>query len=210
MVVALTSDHGVAPSPEVRSSWGNNAGARRVMASDFDRALGVVGPRVQRAGLDPEAFAFDGQTLEVDRRRVAGKERDLLEVARAFAVEARRVPNVQRVDVIDDLARADTVRDATARRWLHMFRPGGDVLVAITLEPFSIFGTGNVATHGSPHDYDARVPIIFWGPGIAPGRKAGSARVVDIAPTLARLLRVKPLEALDGVPLRAALHSPRP
>lgn len=210
VVVALTSDHGVAPSPEIRSSWGNNAKARRVMASDFGPALGALGPRVQRAGLDPEAFAFDGQTLEFDRSRGAGKERALLDVARAFAVEAKRVPGVQRVDVIEDLARADTVRDATARRWLHMFQPGGDVLVAITLEPFSVFGTGNVATHGSPHDYDARVPIIFWGAGITPGRKAGNARVVDMAPTLAELLGIKPLERLDGVPLRSALHPPRP
>jgi arylsulfatase A-like enzyme len=62
----------------------------------------------------------------------------------------------------------------------------------------------NYATHGQLHDYDTQVPIIFWGPGIARGRRAGEARVVDMAPTLAALLGVPPLEALDGraLPLR--------
>ena len=210
LVVALTSDHGVAPSPEVRSTWGDNSKARRVLSDDFGGALAAVAPEVQRQKIDPTLFGFDGQTLEVDRSKTVGKERALLAIARAFAREARKVPNVARVDVIDDLARADTLKDAVARRWLHMFRPGGDALVVITLEPFSIFGTGNVATHGSPYDYDARVPIIFWGAGIAPGRRNDAARVVDIAPTLANVLGVKPLERLDGVALKPALRAPRP
>ncbi|MDH5235069.1 MAG: alkaline phosphatase family protein [Gemmatimonadota bacterium] len=205
VVVALTADHGVAPSPEVQSTFGDNAMARRVMGADFDAALGTVAPVVQRLKLDPTAFGFDGQTLDVDRSKVAGKEKDVLAVARAFAAAARKVGGVERVDVIDDLARADTVRDDIARRWLHMFRPGGEVLVAITLTPYSLFGTSIVATHGSPHDYDARVPIIFWGPGIVPGRSDRIVRVVDMAPTLAALLGVKPTEKLDGVPIRSVL-----
>lgn len=210
VILALTSDHGVAPSPEITSSWGDNSKARRVMAADFTAALTATAPRVARAKVDPALFSFDGQTLEVDRSKAGGKQRELLDVARTFAAEARRVPNVARVDVIDDLARADTVKDATARRWLHMFRPGGDVLVAITLDQFSIFGTANVATHGSPYDYDARVPVILWGAGIAPARHTEEARVVDLAPTLAELLGVKPLERLDGRVLRSALAVPRP
>jgi len=210
LVVALTADHGVAPIPEHRSSWGNNRGARRVVASDFDGAFAAVGGRVAALGLDPQAFTFDGQTLAVDRARVPGKEKQLLEFSRAFAKEAAKVPNVQRADVIDDLARADTVRDHTARRWLHMFRPGGAELVVITLTPYSMFGDSPVATHGSPFDYDARVPIMLWGGPFAAGMKATQARVVDIAPTLAEMLGVKPLEKLDGVPLRAAFRAPTP
>ena len=82
--------------------------------------------------------------------------------------------------------------------------------IFVRATPFSIFATSNVATHGSPYDYDARVPIIFWGAGIAPGRRSEQARVVDIAPTLANVLGVKPLERLDGVVLKSALRAPRP
>ena len=207
IAVALTADHGVAPSPDVRSSWGDNARAVRVFREQFDPALAVLGPLVQRLRLDPTAFGFDGQTLEVDRAKVQGKERAVRDLARAFAREARKVEGVERVDVIDDLATADTVKDAIARRWLHMFRPGGEVLAAITLRPYSYFGQGNTATHGSPHDYDARVPVLFWGARFKPGRIEGDVRVVDIAPTLARLLGVTPLVRLDGHALEQVFRS---
>lgn len=206
VVLALTSDHGVAPSPDVRSAWGDNAKARRVFGADFNDAIAAVAPLVVRSKVDPEAFAFDWLTFEADRAKAKGAERALRDIARAFAKEAAKVPGVLRADVIDDLARADTVRDHYARRWLHMFRPGGNVLVAITLEPYNYYGRGNVATHGSPHDYDARVPVIFWGAPFARGPSAVEARVVDIGPTLAEVLGVRPLERLDGHVVRDALR----
>ena len=198
VIIVLTSDHGVAPSPDVRSTWGDNARATRVFREDFDPALASLSQTVRRHRLASEAFGFDGLTLEVDRSKVVGQEHGVRELARAFAREARKVAGVERVDVIDDLVTADTVKDATARRWLHMFRPGGDVIAAITLRPYNYFGRGNTATHGSPHDYDATVPIIFWGTPFVPGRVRGSVRVVDIAPTLAQLLGISPSERLDG------------
>jgi len=210
IVIALTADHGVAPIPEVRSTWGDNAGAGRVMATDFSPAVAQIAPIVQQSGIDPSAFSFDWLTMEVDRAKVGDKTRELRQVARAFEKEVEKVPGVLRADAIDDLAHADTVKDAYARRWLHMFRPGGEVLVAITLKPYWYYGRGNSATHGSPHDYDAQVPILFWGAPFAGGRVdgPGAARVVDIAPTLASMLGIKPLERLDGKPLRRA-QSPR-
>lgn len=204
VVIALTADHGVAPIPEVRSRWGDNSKAGRLNTGSFERVIQAVAPMVQRAGIPGDAVQLDWGVLEVDRSRTQGKERELLAIARAFAREARRIPGVMRVDVIDDLARVDTVRDTYARRWLHMFRPGGEALAVVTLEPYWLAGTGSIATHGSPHDYDAKVPVIFWGAAFAAGLDTGSARVVDIAPTLAQLLGITPSETLDGVVLSRA------
>ncbi len=53
-------------------------------------------------------------------------------------------------------------------------------------------------SHGSLHDYDRRIPLIFWGPGVEPGVDARPARLVDLAPTLARWLGLDPPEDLDG------------
>ena len=69
-----------------------------------------------------------------------------------------------------------------------MFRPGGDVVAVVTLKPYSVFGKANVATHGSPHDYDAHVPLLFWGAPFPATTTDRFVRVVDIAPTLGRLL----------------------
>jgi predicted AlkP superfamily pyrophosphatase or phosphodiesterase len=57
------------------------------------------------------------------------------------------------------------------------------------------------AQHGSAYDYDRRIPIIFWGPWTGE-RRMDPASTVDIAPTLASELGIKPEEPLDGIPLR--------
>lgn len=211
VIIALTADHGVTPYPGVRTSWGDNSKAVRVTTADIEDALGRASRQVGSSGIDPAAFAFDWPVIEIDRTKAAGKERELRLVARAMAGELRKVKGVGRVDVIDDLARADTVKDDIARRWLHMFRPGGTVLLGITLEPFNVLGRGAGGTHGSPHDADARVPVMFAGAPFAAGvRHEGPARVVDIAPTLARVLGIQPLERLDGRVLDAALRPRTP
>lgn len=58
---------------------------------------------------------------------------------------------------------------------------------------------GFVATHGSPYDYDRRVPILFWRKGMTGFEHAGSVETVDIAPTLAHQIAL-PLTApkVDG------------
>jgi predicted AlkP superfamily pyrophosphatase or phosphodiesterase len=206
IVLALTSDHGVAPIPETRSTFDDNRTAMRVMMEAFDPAMAVLAKRVARAKLPADAFTFDGDVLSVDRKKLPPNgARALPGIAEAFAKEARRVKGVMRADVIDRLATADTVKDHIGRRWLHMYRPGSEALVGITLTPFSYRGNSGSATHGTPHDYDARVPIIFWGAPFTAGRRQETARVVDIAPTLAEVIGVRPLQKLDGVSLKAVI-----
>lgn len=207
IVLALTADHGVAPIPETRSSFGDNRKAMRVMPEAFDQAKEVLATRAAKAGIPAEAFRWEGDVLTIDRAKVpAGAQGAVPGIAAAFAKAVKRVKGVQRADVFDRLASADTVKDDIARRWLHMYRPGGEVLVAVTLTPYSYWGNSGSATHGSPHDYDARVPIIFWGKPFTPGRRTERARVVDIAPTLAEVVGVRPLERLDGVSLTAIIR----
>ena len=48
--------------------------------------------------------------------------------------------------------------------------------------------THYVATHGSPWDYDRRVPILFWRPGASGTTIEQSAETTDILPTLAGMI----------------------
>jgi predicted AlkP superfamily pyrophosphatase or phosphodiesterase len=58
---------------------------------------------------------------------------------------------------------------------------------------------GYVATHGSPYDYDRRVPILFWRKGMTGFEHTGSVETVDIVPTLAHQIAL-PLtgQKVDG------------
>ena len=68
----------------------------------------------------------------------------------------------------------------------------GDLLVLlkprVTPIPLSVAATSYIATHGSPWDYDRRVPMLFWRKGLAPFEQPNSVETVDILPTLAALI----------------------
>jgi arylsulfatase A-like enzyme len=195
VVIALTGDHGVAPYPDIRSPYYANGDAQRVNQAPAWR---LVYERMLAAGIDTAAAHYDDgfRVRDAEAFRRAGKDADAF--AALWVREMRRVNGVLRADLLTDLARADTVNDAIARQWLHMFTPDGPVRAVATLTPFSYWTGITYATHGQPHDYDTRVPVLFWGAGISAGRRGTPARVVDMAPTLAQWLGVRPLERVDG------------
>ena len=95
----------------------------------------------------------------------------------------------------------------TARSDLVVGGAAGELVdMVTTLTRYSYWGTGAVATHGSPYDQDASVPIIFYGPWVKPGRYNEFARTVDIGVTLAAIAGVKPTEKVDGVILKSAIR----
>jgi predicted AlkP superfamily pyrophosphatase or phosphodiesterase len=66
-----------------------------------------------------------------------------------------------------------------------------------------------IATHGSAWDYDRRVPILFWWPGIRGFEQPGAVETVDIAPTLADLVGLKVTPPLmDGRVLQLQVLKP--
>jgi arylsulfatase A-like enzyme len=208
IVVALTADHGVNPYPEVRSRYDNNAGAGRVSAGEL---LAVARRALRDAKVDTTALRFVEGMFHVDRPALAAARVSPDRVAESIAAALRRVNGVLRADTRRSLARADTARESIPRRWLHMVEPSYPADVFVTLRPHWDWAGGPpIANHGSPHDYDARVPVAFFGAGVRAGQHRASARVVDIAPTLAFIAGVRPLEPTDGRVLQAVLARPRP
>jgi predicted AlkP superfamily pyrophosphatase or phosphodiesterase len=196
LLVALTADHGVSPFPTLKSPIYPNGAAKRVTLEAPWRAFQQ---RLLSRGIDTAAVAIEEGMVVVlrpDAFAAAGTSADVMlrELGRDFV----RVQGVQRADLMTDLANADTTKDVVARRWLHMFSPASNVRLIATLEPFSYWLPVTYATHGSPSDADANVPIVFWGAGVRAGVHRDTVRVVDIAPTLAALLGIRPLEAVDG------------
>jgi hypothetical protein len=205
VLVALTGDHGMSPLPAIKSALYPNHDAKVVSVA---REWHAFRARLAAAGVDSTAVALeDGAVVAVtnaDAFTRAGVRAD--SAIETFAKDARRVDGVLRADLLTDLAKDDTVKDVIARRWLHMFAPGGDVRLVITLTPYSYWYPASSPTHGSPHDADAHVPVLFYGDGVKPGHYAGFVRVVDMAPTLAALTGVTPLEKLDGHVLIQAIR----
>lgn len=199
VTVVLAADHGVGTIPELASS--TQPMPERVDLREVYEALhaGLIAAKVS-----PSVIEIAPPIVIADRGALRAARVNADSALDSLASTLRRHAGIARVDSFRALL-ADTLRDPIARRWSHQFPASARIEYVITLTPFSTWG-GNVASHGSPRDYDTHVPLIFYGDGIAPGKHAGFVRLVDLAPTLAALLGVKPLEPIDGVPLRSALR----
>jgi predicted AlkP superfamily pyrophosphatase or phosphodiesterase len=193
VTVVLTADHGVGSIPELRSDV-----TPTPVRADLYPLMPAVRAQLKALKVDTFAVELDQQILLANRKAFK-KPADLDSVVDAFARAARTRPGIARVDRWSTIL-ADSGSDDIARRWAHQFPADANIAAVVTLTPYSTWG-GNVASHGSPRDYDSHVPIIFFGAGVTPGVHAEQVRTVDIAPTLAALLGVKPLERLDGTAL---------
>ena len=203
--VVLTADHGITPFPE-RSRALGHPGAQRVVPDSVIR--GVNAALDARVG-GADWFGFEsGMLLLPDRSKLAALGVDVDSVVTAVAARLGALPGVTRVDRPGDLARADTTA-AVVRRWVHSLPSDASVELVVTLQPYCIWSYPNlaIATHGQPNDFDAHVPLVFWGPGFRRGVYPGRVNTVDIAPTLARLLGLTPSEPLDGRVLTEAIAS---
>ena len=80
-------------------------------------------------------------------------------------------------------------------------RRSGDLYVVLKqhVSPIAVASSGYAATHGSPWDYDRRVPILFWRKGMKPAASEQAIETIDIMPTLARMIGLAvPPGSVDG------------
>jgi hypothetical protein len=207
-LIALTSDHGVCPLPAVARERG--AGGGRVDWS-------TLGPIVdaQAKAIAPElagaARPGPGHSLRIDRAAAQRSGLTLEEIADRLAARLRAAPGIadarSRFELARPLAEGDRVGELL--RGSVFGERAGDVLFVLPAgtiyypSPLTIAAarTALATSHGTPHDYDTAVPIVFLGAGVEPGRIAGRAFTADIAPTIALAVDASLPGDLDGRPL---------
>ncbi|AUC15670.1 alkaline phosphatase [Tenacibaculum sp. SZ-18] len=79
----------------------------------------------------------------------------------------------------------------------------GDVL--LIPNPSTIIYPKKGSTHGSGYSYDTHIPIIFYGNGIKFGKTAKKYEIIDIAPTIATMLKVEFPNGSTGKVIEEAL-----
>jgi hypothetical protein len=207
IVIALTADHGVTSYPELVAKRRGRAAPPRY---DLQPAIAGLRSALRVNHVDTTAVTFDGPLVSVDRIAFAAAKVDADPILGRFADVVRGVPGIARIDRVRDLARRDTTRDAVSRRWIHHIPSDSPVEYAITPVEGAYPTTATTAEHGLPYDDDAHVPVMFYGPWFRAARFNERALVVDMAPTLARVIGVPPTERLDGHVLTQALAGTGP
>ena len=206
VIVALTSDHGTSPIPELARARGQATGNQGLRVGNLRAIVDSVTRYIAQRGGDTTAKYWSGDYFAIDHLVMKSKGINPDSVLNLFRRLALAIPGVARVDRMSELRRTAD-RDPIARRWVHQIPADEPADLAVTLTRYSYWGgASTVSTHGSPYDQDASVPIIFYGPWVKPGRYDAFARTVDIGVTLAAIAGVKPTEKVDGVVLKGAIR----
>lgn len=214
VTVALTSDHGVQPSPEIVKLRDPRADAGRVdirtpvphatRIADLpptrieieEKLANRLGVRFDRAAplADALVYFFDEPSLWLNWPRVEELGLDPERTKRALRDVMRSLTHHGLADAWTNTELL--VPNPHASRLERLMRTSfraersGDVLMA--LRPGWIWHWGsNSTTHGQPVENDLRVPLMFWGAGIKPGRYESEASPLDVAPTIGKLLGVE-------------------
>lgn len=196
--VALSGDHGVAPTIAQSRERGINA-KEIVRDAPYDAVRKAL---TARWGED--------EWLATDRALVFSREalqKHGISLQEAAHVAGQALLGVD--GILGYVAGEETTLDAATTKMVRRSTyPGRTPDVQVVLEPFALVryragGTG----HGTPHSYDTHVPLIFFGPAFRAGTYKERVATIDLAPTLAAALGINPPARASGHVLVEALSS---
>jgi hypothetical protein len=189
--LAIAGAHGVAPEPPVE--------LRARMAVRGDDIVAVVQKSLAASATGRvEKYVYPFLYLSTDS--VRDPETFRLAAARA----AMQHPAVAGYYTAGG---ACSVHNQWEQRFRNSFHPirSGDVMLSYQPEFVESFEQDRGVSYGSLYNYDAMVPLGFYGPQFRPGEHEQTVEAVDLAPTLARAIGVAPPSSSTGRTLAEAL-----
>ncbi|WP_332878224.1 alkaline phosphatase family protein [Massilia sp. S19_KUP03_FR1] len=208
VLYVLTADHGFPNTPEFAKAAHQDAG--RIDGAKLTDALN--GALAARYGKPKLVIAQSVPNLHLDYAAIDKLGLARADVEHSAAQFLRTQAGVAEVFTRTQFEAGAVGNAGTTRLGVLMQRAwnrelSGDLIV-IT-KPNWLFGSGSTGTsHGSPYAYDTNVPLVLSGPAwIKPGHYGQYAETVDIAPTLANLLRVRPPAGAEGRVLTELLRT---
>lgn len=209
-LVVLTADHGFHNAPEYCTE------VLKLEAGRIDPQQMVEGLNAhlsRKFGTATYILSWRRPTLYLNYDLIDGKSLNRADVEAAAADFLAPYPGVFAVYTRTQLILGQV---APTQLWKMVVRTwnsevSGDLLVIpkscwfLDEEPNKY-----AATHGSPWINDTHVPLIFMGPWwIQPGKYAPSIEIVDIVPTLAHLMNLRPPNGSEGRVLAEILRDGR-
>jgi predicted AlkP superfamily pyrophosphatase or phosphodiesterase len=205
-VVALSADHGVAPTPLDMQSTGVDAGVLSLpeLKERMEKALvpfKYAQPAIARVAGNEIYFA-PGVYWQLSHDAVA---------IHALVEATLNMPGVAAVFRADELSGENTTLSPIRTAFALNYFTGRSGDMFVLQKPYWLLESSTDrslehagAGHGSPYYYDQRVPLLLMGFGIKPGQYFQAVTPADIAPTFGALTGVT-LATRDGRVLAEAL-----
>ncbi len=205
VLIAFTSDHGAVPIPEW-SAEKLHTGHRLKKASIKETVNKALSGRF---GAGEWVVALEDPSVYLDRALIASRKLDPAEVERVAGEACLTLPGISGFHTRTQLLNGWVPPTRGAEAVVRSYYPARSGDVVLVQAPFSFWGKyaekDHGSTHGSFYRYDTDVPILLWGKPFTPGFH-GETEMVDLAPTLTRLLGVNPPAGCEGEVLEEALR----
>ena len=141
---------------------------------------------------------YDNRSLYLNRRIVFEKNLSLAEMqtkAAAFALQFRGVSEAVTATALQN----SHFSGGALSKIQKGFYPKHSGDIVINLMPGWIEDTGDrVSTSGSLYEYEAPVPLLWYGPGLGKETIHDPVDMTDVAPTLARILGINRPDVATG------------
>lgn len=193
--VVLSADHGVAPLPE-------RSGGSRLDWPTLNRSVEAALTAAFGAPAEAAAWALrEGYGYRLIPATLAA--RGVSDSAARKVVKAALLasPQVAVVWTRDELLDPNLAEGESLAGWRLSFNAERGPDVVLSPRRFVVDRAPAGSNHGTPQDYDAHIPLLWYGAGITPGLNIERIGSDAVAPTLARLLGVPAPPAARAAPL---------
>ncbi len=199
--VFLTADHAVANIPAFSKKHQLPGGS-----TNEDALKKEIGTMLTTKGLDANLISFIGEynihfnhplmdSLQLTQEK-------LVEVVTSYLEKKADV-----LQVVDARHAASAALPASLReRIVNGYNPqrSGDLVIINKSGYVDGFSTGT--SHGAIYNYDAHIPLLFFGNGIKKGSVNRETYMTDIAPTISTLLGIQMPSGSIGKPITEILQ----
>lgn len=196
VVIALTADHGVAPSVDYAQAAKLDSGRIEYLTlykkiyQRLDQKFGTPKNEWISAGI---SFNFYLNPEALKERKVTAEQVEA-EVKDVMAT----LPGVFQVATASEIAKNILPTGDLGKQLTRQFIPGNNGNIVLIPKPFYISKGEAPVNHMTGYAYDRTVPLIVVGPNVKAGVYPSAAKVIDLAPTLSFMVGALPPATTTG------------
>lgn len=209
VLIVLAADHGSPDAPGYLNELGIKA--RYLKPENWDTEPAIASLK-KRFGIGTELISkYEHPYVYLNYGVIRDRGLNQSDVEHAVATELMKLDGIA-LAISSTALRENTLPSTPLIDMvLRNYNPGRSGDIFVVFEPHSFLdeaeGLPALVHHGSPWRYDTYVPIVFAGGSLAARRIYREIQTVDVAPTLAAIVGVKPPSGARGVPLVEVLQS---
>ena len=207
-LIVFSADHGAPDAPGYLNQFG--IAARFLKPENWDTEPAIAALKKKFSFGKELIRMYEHPYVYLNEEMIRERGLNQAEVEHAVAEELMKLDGIALAISSSALRENNLPSTRLINSVLRNFNPlrSGDIFVVFEAHSFlrEADGLPAAVSHGSPWRYDTYVPVVFSGGTLSARRIYREIETVDVAPTLAAIVGVKPPSGARGAPLVEVLE----